>query len=138
MNTVTLLDANGAGGDESLRRALLNLFKDNIDSAVGPMTLKEFVMLHMLASLYDDGDFAAAQFWTTYPGHLGSLNAAMKDFLDIAAKLGRNKYRSDLLVRHMAAKRSNAARSLVASWEGVRSPGPTARSVAAVRVHSAS
>jgi hypothetical protein len=107
VNTVSLLDANGAGGDEALRRALLGLFKDNRDAHLGPMTLKEFVMLQMLASLNADGDFASAQFWTTYPGHDGALNAAMRDFLDIAAKLGRNKYKDDLLVRHSRAENSN-------------------------------
>lgn len=65
-------------------------------------------MLHMLASLNADGDFAAARLWTTYPGHDGAPNAAMREFLDVAAKLARNRYREDLLVRFATAERSNA------------------------------
>lgn len=108
LHAVTMIDANGAGGDQRLRSALLDLLKDDKDSSVGPMTLKEFVMLHMLASLNNDGDFAAAQLWTTYPGHLGGPNNVMGDFLDVAAKLARNKYKPDLLERHAGAEKSNA------------------------------
>jgi Haloacid dehalogenase-like hydrolase len=107
LHAVTMIDADGAGGDQRLRKVLLDLLKDDRDSSVGPMTLKEFVMLHMLASLNNDGDFAAAQLWTTYPGHLGEPNNVMGDFLDIAAKLARNKYKRDLLDRHTRAERSN-------------------------------
>lgn len=107
VNTVTLLDANGAGGDRTLRSALLALFKDNRDTPLGSMTLKQFVMLHMLASLNNDGDFAAAQMWTTYPGHKGAPNEAMREFLDVAAKLARNRYKEDLLIRHTEAEKSN-------------------------------
>jgi Haloacid dehalogenase-like hydrolase len=107
LHAVTMIDADGAGGDQRLRNALLNLLKDDTDSALGPMTLKEFVMLHMLASLNNEGDFAAAQLWTTYPGHLGGPNNVMGDFLDVAAKLARNKYKRDLLERHTHAERSN-------------------------------
>ena len=56
LHAVTMIDANGAGGDQRLRKALLDLLKDDKDSSVGPMTLKEFVMLHMLASLNNEGD----------------------------------------------------------------------------------
>ncbi len=109
LHAVTMIDANGAGGDQHLRRALLDLLKEDQDSTLGPINLKEFVMLHMLASLNNDGAFADAQLWVTYPGHLGGPNHIMGDFLAVAAKLARNKYKPDLLYRHSHAERSNAA-----------------------------
>jgi hypothetical protein len=62
----------------------------------------------MLGSLYADL-IEHVDVWTTYPGHGGNPNKVMGSFLDIAAKLFRDKYREDLLVRHQPALRSRAA-----------------------------
>ncbi len=111
VRAMTLIDANGAGSPNT-RQALLRLLKDGIDSTIQgtPMNLSEFVMLHMLASVYHSNLFGGAHFWTTYPGHTGDPNDVMGGFLDIAAKLSRNKYKADLLVRHTGAVRSREAR----------------------------
>ena len=111
VHAMTLIDGNGAGSTQTKQR-LLWLLKDNIDVTIPttPMMLSEFVMLHMLASVYDTNLFGGAHLWTTYPGHAGEPNDVMGGFLEVAAKLSRNKYRPALLVRHTEAMRSRDAR----------------------------
>ncbi|MDQ6766009.1 MAG: HAD family hydrolase, partial [Verrucomicrobiota bacterium] len=113
VRAMTLIDADGAGSPRA-RQRLLWLLKDNIDSKINPtpMTLREFVMLQMLSSVYHENLFGGADYWTTYPGHDGAPNSVMGDFLDIAAKLSRNKYKNDLLFRHTPAMKSKQARDL--------------------------
>ena len=101
-----------AGGDDENnkpRAAMIALLKDDRDSMVGPLSMREFVMLHLLASLYTSGIVGDMDWWTTCPGHTGKPNAVMGDFLSVAAKLFQDKYRPDLIERHAAALRSNAA-----------------------------
>lgn len=104
----TLLDSRGAG-DIVLQRALINAFKSDASPQVGSMTLREFVMLHMLASLYASDIPACVRLWTTYPGSTGEQNRAMGDFIDMAAKLFYRRYDPDLFVRHRPALRSRDA-----------------------------
>jgi Haloacid dehalogenase-like hydrolase len=103
-----LLDTKGAG-NPALQHQLLQVLKDDTDSPVGPMMLSDFVMLHLLGSLYEKNLFTQADIWTTYPSHAGQANAVMGRFLDVAAKLFKNTYRDDLLVRHTVANRSKDA-----------------------------
>ncbi len=112
VHAMTLIDADGAGVPFA-RQALLNLLKDDVNSGIGgtPMSLREFVMLHMLASVYHSNLFGGSQYWTTYPGHTGTPNAIMGNFLNVAAKLSRSKYVDDLLIRYTVAKQSRHARA---------------------------
>jgi len=112
VRAMTLIDGNGAGDDRT-KSVLIDLFKNDRDHRIRntPMRASEFVMLHMLASVYHDNLFGGADYWTTYPGHEGSPNDIMGDFLDIAAKLSRNSYKKNLFHRHTPALRSRDARA---------------------------
>jgi len=121
VQAMTLIDADGAGNDAT-KRALLRLLKDDIDIPIrnAPMMLRQFVMLHMLASVYDSNLFGGTQLWTTYPGHTGTPNDVMGDFLKVAAKLSRNNYTPDLFIRHKEAIRSRDARKQDGPVGGLR------------------
>jgi hypothetical protein len=68
-------------------------------------------MLHLLGSIYLDGLYEEADWWTTYPGSDGGTNVAMNEFFDIAAKLFRDKFKPRLLVRHSPAVDSGETRA---------------------------
>jgi hypothetical protein len=104
----TVLDGNGAGS-QTVKDRLISLLKRDHDSDLGDMRLSQFVMLHLLASIYGTDLFGGVDFWTTYPGSAGTPNAVMGNFLDVAAKLSRNRYLEDLFFRHTPARRSNDA-----------------------------
>ncbi len=105
---MALIDGDGAGR-AGLKIDLLSTFKHSGTPCVGPMLLKDFVMLHLVASIYEEGLHDEAGWWTTYPGHAGKLNTVMGDFLDVAAKLFRRKYQGELFVRHAPAVTSTEA-----------------------------
>lgn len=104
----TLINAKGAG-DLALQRGLLSLLKSDQKPSVGRLTLRAFVMLHMLASLYDSDVLSTVDYWTTYPGHRGSRNKPMAGPLDKFAKLFRQQHYIDLLDRHTRAQQSREA-----------------------------
>lgn len=105
VHAMALLDTYGAG-DSAIQDALVRLLKSGLDRPVGPMAMAEFVLLHLLSSVYGSRLFGETDWWTTYPGHAGSPHAIMGDFLDVASKLFRKQYRRDLLIRHTAAQKS--------------------------------
>jgi len=104
----TLIDANGAGEYE-LYKGLFRLLKDGRHPTVGQLLLRDFVMMHMLASLYASNMLARVDYWTTWPGHDGSINAPMGGPLTTIAKLFKQKYFPDLFIRHEEAERSSEA-----------------------------
>jgi hypothetical protein len=112
VRAMTLIDGNGAGSDNT-KQALIDLLKEDRDRTIPgtPVMLSQFVMLHMLASVYHDNLIGEADIWTTYPGHTGTPNAIMGDFIDVAAKLSRDSYKEDLFDRHTPALRSREARA---------------------------
>jgi hypothetical protein len=107
----SLIDGNGAGSWQT-KDWLLGLLKDDLDRPIPgtPMLLSEFVMLHLLSSVYDENLFGGSDLWTTYPGHSGNPNVVMGRFLDVATKLSRDAHAQDLFVRHTPAKKSKQAR----------------------------
>jgi soluble P-type ATPase len=105
---MALIDGNGAG-DDVLKSNLIDLLKREIPATVGQMLLRDFVMLHLIASLYEEGLTSESGWWTTYPSSTGSRNTVMGDFLNIAAKLFRRTYKPDLLIRHTPALKSKQA-----------------------------
>jgi hypothetical protein len=71
------------------------------------------MMVHLLASIYGEGLYSSIDTWTTYPGSAGGSNAAMAPFVQMAARLFRDRYVDDLLIRHQPAIDSGKAR-----WRG--------------------
>jgi hypothetical protein len=79
------------------------------------MTLSTYLSLHLLASLYLEGlhrrDRAGKlPFWCVYPGHDGAQTGVLNSFATIAARLFRERYTPDLILRHKPAIKSAYAR----------------------------
>jgi hypothetical protein len=126
----TLIDADGAGSPAT-KSALIRLLKHDQDKTYPemPISLREYVMLSMLGSVYHDDLFGGADWWTTYPGHSGTPNKIMGDFLTIAAKFSREKYVDDLFIRHKVAINSRAA------WEAGGHVGALGNQLSTVKIN---
>lgn len=105
-----LIDGNGAG-IPALKNDLMNFLHYGGDPSVGPLKVRDFMMLHLIASLYADGLYADAETWTTYPGSTGAFNKALTPFVDMAARLSKHHHVANLLVRHRHAVDSSRARA---------------------------
>jgi soluble P-type ATPase len=105
---MALIDGNGAG-DDRLKAELIATLKSEGDPRVGQMLLRDFVVLHLAASMYEEGVQEAAGIWTTYPGRHGRRTNSLAQALDVTAKLFRDKYRGDLFLRHAPARHSRDA-----------------------------
>jgi hypothetical protein len=60
-------------------------------------------MLHLLGSIYSKGLYREADTWTAYPGSKEKSTAALNPVLRTTAKLFRDRYVSNHLVRHGTA-----------------------------------
>jgi predicted HAD superfamily phosphohydrolase YqeG len=101
-----MIDGNGAG-DPDLKAACVQVLKEKRDATVNGKLAKRFILQHLLASLYLSGSHEIADYWTTYPGHTAqSTNEVMCDFFTLAAKLFREKYLDQLIVRHADARKA--------------------------------
>lgn len=100
---------NGSG-EGDLKYDIIEVFKkDRGLGEVGPMSLRDFILLHMVASICAEGWHLGSDLWTTYPGHDHSQSPAMQSFLAVTAKLFRQKYEAGLVERHTAALSSREA-----------------------------
>ncbi len=107
---LAMIDGNGAG-DEEFKYLMVAVFKSKTPSTkVGPILLADFVMLHLLASIYFEGIYQDIDFWTIQPGHSPNSFSPMTQHLDTAAKLFRDKYKNDLIQRGTLAINSRDAR----------------------------
>ncbi len=98
-------------GHSPLRGDLLQFLKYNRNPKIGPIGSKRFVMAHLLASVYGDGLSAEPDLWSIYPGSSGGVNRIMGPYIETGAKLFKDRFFSDLLVRHTAALDSGRTRS---------------------------
>jgi hypothetical protein len=105
-----MIDGNGAG-IPALKNDLISFLKHGGNPTVGPLSVRDFMMLHLLGSIYGEGLYSTIDTWTTYPGSRGGSNAAMAPFIYMAARLFRDRYVDDLLIRHQRAVDSGVARS---------------------------
>jgi len=105
-----IMDASGAG-IQSLRSDLLNFLKYGGNPSVGPFKVRDFIMLHLIGSIYAEGLFFGTDTWTIYPGHVGGPNKAISPFILLAARLFRERYIEDLLIRHTPSADSGQTRS---------------------------
>jgi hypothetical protein len=111
VNQLALINGDGAG-DPQVKQDLISAFKDGIATKkVGQLTIQDFTLLHMLASLNATSLLAdKTMWWATYPSSTPGKKSPMSGFLDIAAKLYREQYKEDLLVRAVPARHSRGAR----------------------------
>lgn len=106
-----LTNAGLKEANRKLYNQLLDVFKRDDKRTVGHVLIRDFAMLHLLASLYFDGVLFEADLWTTYPGHEGKTSKEMASFLKYAAKLFRRAYHDDVFIRHTPAMHSVDARN---------------------------
>lgn len=85
---------------------LLRWTKGNIDRQVGLLKMSEFIMYHLLGSLYLDDTYGEIDGWTVVPGHTGKYNASIVGALERTARLFRNVFSPNLVCRHRVAKKS--------------------------------
>ena len=104
-----LVDASGAG-NSTLQYDLLHMLKEGKAAQVGAWRLVDFVMLHLLGSIYGEGLYSSVDLWTVYPGHTGGPNTVIHSVMDRLVKLFRDKYLDDLLLRHKESIDSGHAR----------------------------
>lgn len=105
-----VIDGSAAGIKE-LKRGLIDLLKRHYEyHTVGRISLRDFMMLHLLGSIYLSGLYQDTDWWTIYPGSRGAPNEAMGSFLNIAAKLFRQGCKENLIVRHKPSIDSGTAR----------------------------
>ena len=97
----SLIDGHGAGS-AALKRDLISFFKES----GSPRNLAFFVLLHLLGSIYDEGIHLQVDSWTIYPGHGGGPSPAFAPYIDLVAKLFRDRFIPDLLVRHTPSSKS--------------------------------
>jgi hypothetical protein len=108
----SLIDGNGAGVPR-LKQHLIRVLKQKSDILINNNSFKKFILYHLLGSIYLSGIYSNLDFWTTYPGHQqNSTNIIMEDLLDIHAKLFREQYLQNLLIRHTTSKKSSFSRAV--------------------------
>lgn len=90
---------------------LVEMLKDREEPQVGQMSLREFVALHLTASIYAEGLQNITDMWTIMPSHDGQRVSKMGQLFDLTAKLFRDRYTNDLLQRHTLAQHSHDART---------------------------
>lgn len=108
LRLMALVDGNGAG-DHGLKQDLITLLKDYGHPSMGLLSLREFVVLHLLASIVTERLYEETDVWTSYPSRDGVRRNRLAQALDLTAKLFRDAYLPDLLERHTPAQHSRAA-----------------------------
>lgn len=108
LRQMALIDGNGAG-DDQLKADLIAVLKSTGDPRVGQMPLREFVVLHLIASIYAERLQDETDIWSSYPSRDGRRANQLAQAIDVAAKLFRDNYRPDLLIRHKQATHSRDA-----------------------------
>lgn len=105
-----LIDGGGANLP-ALKNGLISFLKLGTDPHVGPLKVRDFIMMHMLGSIYGEGLHLRADTWTVYPGSSGGPNKEMDFVVNHVVKQFRDRYVGDLLVRHTQAVDSGETRS---------------------------
>ncbi len=109
VTATAVVDSRGAG-IRAFQDDLIDFLKERKDPRVGRFSLRGFVALHLLGSIYGSGLYRGADTWTTYPGSKGGINEVLGPILSYASKLFRERYAGDLFVRHTPAVDSGEAR----------------------------
>jgi Haloacid dehalogenase-like hydrolase len=104
-----MMDTRGAG-ISALQNDLVGVLKGSRNPRIGPMMLRDFVFLHFVGSLFGDSFYHEIDTWTAYPSSRRGVNPALGTLVNLAAKLFRERYVEDLLVRHTVATDSGEAR----------------------------
>ncbi len=98
-------------GVNGFKRNLLAWAKYDTDHDIDSFKMSEFIIYHLLGSLYLDGIYTDIDTVTIAPGHAGGHNTLMDKSLQRLARLFRNRFAPDLLHRHTPSQKSAFARS---------------------------
>ncbi len=109
VTATAMVDGYGAGIPD-LKNDLLSFLKYGGNPRVGAFRVRDLMMLHLIGSIYGDGMYRRADTWTVYPGSRGGPNKALGPFIEVAARLFRDRYAEDLLRRHTRSIDSGKAR----------------------------
>lgn len=108
-------------GNQVIKRALIhdrdigvNNFRDNLlewskkgrDCSVGAITMGEFIVYHLLGSLYLDGMYSDIDTVSIIPGHAGGHNPLMDKSIHRISRLFRENFVPNLLNRHTPTRKS--------------------------------
>lgn len=110
VRTFSMTDSWG-GGNQELEQRTVDFLKDGKDTLTIPMKFGVFVAFHLLGSLTTSGLSSQSDVWTIYPGSKkGSINASLEPFITEAARLFKDGFYRDLLIRHTTAPDSGRTR----------------------------
>jgi hypothetical protein len=104
-----MMDANGAG-IPAFKNDLISFLKEGGNPRVGPMSVRGFIFLHFVGSVFGDPFYRRVDAWTAYPSSRGGVNPALGALVNVVARLFRDRYLGDLLVRHTPSIDSGEAR----------------------------
>jgi hypothetical protein len=104
-----MMDANGAG-IQDLRDDLVGFLKDRRNPRVGPIAVRDFIFLHFVGSVFSDPFYRQVDIWTAYPSSRGGINPALGGLVSFVARLFRDRYFDDLLIRHTQSMDSGTSR----------------------------
>jgi hypothetical protein len=104
-----LMDANGAGIDV-LRNDLILFLKEGGNPRVGPMRVRDFIFLHFVGSMFSDPLYREVDIWTAYPSSRGGVNPTLGGLVGLVARIFKDRYFGDLLIRHTQSMDSGTSR----------------------------
>jgi len=106
-----MIDGRGAGLFK-LKYDLIGILKMGMSGRkVGSISLAQFIMLHLIGSIYGDDLHTTADLWTIYPGSRGGPNTAMAPYVEEFSKILRDRYVGELLIRHTNSIDSGTSRA---------------------------
>jgi hypothetical protein len=105
-----LMDANGAG-IPVLRNDLIRFLKEGSNPHVGPVRMQDFIFLHFVGSMFSDPLYRRVDIWTAYPSSGSGVNSTLNALATLIARIFRDRYFGDLLVRHTRSIDSGEART---------------------------
>jgi HAD superfamily hydrolase (TIGR01662 family) len=87
--------------NQQVTSAFKAVLKSGVAAKLGSVDAEDFLLLYLLTTIYLTGMYAAVDWWACYPSSTaGQINPKLRRFLDLYAKLFRDRFLGDLLVRH--------------------------------------
>jgi hypothetical protein len=104
-----MMDAKGAG-IQDLKDDLILFLKEGGNPRVGHMLVRDFIFLHFVGSMFSDPLYRRVDIWTAYPSSKIGVNPTLDALVGQVARIFRDRYFGDLLIRHTQSIDSGEAR----------------------------
>lgn len=98
-------------GIPGFKTNLFDFTKRGIDRDIGFISMSEFIIYHLLGSLYLGGTYSQIDTLVIAPGHTGGHNIIMDQSMHRFARLFKDNFGPDILHRHTASKKLAFARA---------------------------